>query len=101
MQNGINIHDPENNFIIIIDSMCNLDLLYYAAAHTGQTDPTHAATTHAKTLLRCLLRKEADAPVCGPMYSTFHITNFDPKTGGLKQQLTAQGYATESTWARG
>lgn len=101
VQNGINIRDPEENFIVIIDSMCNLDLLYYAAAHTGQTDLAHAATAHAKTLLKYLLRKEADAPVGGPMYSTFHVANFDPKTGALKQQLTAQGYAAESTWARG
>ena len=101
IQNGIDIRDPERNFIVIIDSMCNLDLLYYAAAHTGKTCLADAATTHAKTLLECLLRKEADAPVGGPMYSTFHVANFDPGTGVLKQQLTAQGYAAESTWARG
>lgn len=67
IQNGIDIRDPEQNFIVIIDSMCNLDLLYYAAARTGQTHLADAATTHAKTLLKCLLRKEADAPAGGPM----------------------------------
>ena len=101
IQNSIDIRDPETNFIVIIDSMCNLDLLYYAAVHTGQHHLAEAATLHAKTLLKCLLRKEADEPDGGSMYSTFHVANFDPRTGVLKQQLTAQGYAAESTWARG
>jgi hypothetical protein len=50
-QNGVAITDMQENFLIIIDSMCNLDLLFYVAAHTGQTELADAAMIHAKTLM--------------------------------------------------
>ncbi|KAF4463471.1 glucuronyl hydrolase [Fusarium albosuccineum] len=100
-QDGVEIADMTKNFLVIIDSMCNLDLLYYAAAHTGQTELADAATTHAKTLIRTLLRKEALSSVGSPMYSTFHVANFDPRNGDIKEKRTGQGYSAPSTWARG
>lgn len=101
VQHGIDISDMASNFLVIIDSLCNLDLLYYAAAHTGETHLAEAATTHAKTLLRTHLRKEADPSVDRLMYSTVHVVNFDPATGEMKERLTAQGYSASSTWSRG
>ncbi|KAG9500280.1 hypothetical protein J7337_008755 [Fusarium musae] len=100
-QNGVDISSMTDDFLVIIDSMCNLDLLYYAAAQTGQTEMAEAATAHAKALIKALLRKETDDSVGRTMYSTFHVVNFDPKNGSVKEKRTGQGYAANSTWARG
>ncbi|KAK6215240.1 unsaturated glucuronyl hydrolase [Colletotrichum tabaci] len=102
-QHGVAITSLTDDFLVIIDSMCNLDLLYYAAAHTGDADLAEAATTHARTLMAANLRPETDprGVVQGKLYSTIHVVNFDPKDGGIKERRTGQGYAAESTWARG
>ncbi|RGP78673.1 glucuronyl hydrolase [Fusarium longipes] len=100
-QDGVDISSMTEDFLVIIDSMCNLDLLYYAAAQTGQTEMAEAATTHAKALIKALLRSETDKSVGRTMYSTFHVANFDPNTGFIKEKRTGQGYAASSTWARG
>lgn len=102
----IEILDQADNMVVIIDSMCNLDLLYYASHHIGDQSLAKMATAHALTLLRSHLRPE---PMCsslkdayqGQWYSTCHVANIDPKTGALKCRLSAQGYAHESTWSRG
>jgi hypothetical protein len=100
-QNGVEISNMDENFLVIIDSMCNLDLLYYAAAHTGQQEYANAATAHAKTLIETHLRKEQQSSDGQIMYSTLHVANFDPKTGAIKEKRTGQGYSASSTWARG
>lgn len=103
----IKILDQHDNMIVIIDSLCNLDLLYYASKHVHNgIDLADIATAHATTLLRSHLRPEPVLPTSkdgyeGPWYSTCHVANIDPKTGSLKRRLTAQGYAHETTWARG
>lgn len=104
----IQILDQEDNMIVIIDSMCNLDLMYYASHHMQDPALAEMATAHAETVLRSHLRPEnvvlsERSKVCytGPWYSTCHVANIDPKSGTLKQRLTAQGYAHESNWARG
>ncbi|OBT56878.1 hypothetical protein VE04_01976 [Pseudogymnoascus sp. 24MN13] len=84
--------DMEEDFLVIIDSMCNLDLLYYAGAQTGNQRLIDIATTHAHTVLRAIVRDD---------WSTYHLIDFDPKTGTVKQQLTNQGYRDWSTWSRG
>ncbi|KAF2798060.1 glycoside hydrolase family 88 protein, partial [Melanomma pulvis-pyrius CBS 109.77] len=103
----IEILDQEDNMIVIIDSLCNLDLLYYASkyAHDG-SDLADMATAHAETLLESHLRPELTLSISrdgykGQWYSTCHVANLDPKTGRTKRRLTAQGYANGSTWARG
>ncbi|KAF9876918.1 unsaturated glucuronyl hydrolase [Colletotrichum karsti] len=102
-QHGVTITSLTDDFLVIIDSMCNLDLLYYAASHTGETYLWEAATKHAKTLIKSNLRPEKDprGEVKGPFYSTIHVLNFDPKNGDIKERRTGQGYNAESTWARG
>lgn len=105
-QKGVNITSMDHDFLVIIDSMCNLDLLFYAAAHTGRDELSVAATRHAHKLLRTHLRHETGVysqrkGFSGPLFSTFHVANFDPTTGDLKEIRTGQGYAKDSTWARG
>ncbi|KAL4975134.1 Six-hairpin glycosidase-like protein [Aspergillus desertorum] len=104
-QADVNITSLEDDCLVIIDSMMNLDLLYYAANHLGDARLGQIATTHAKTVMRSLLRREPYPDEEGESslqhYSTYHVVNFDPKTGGIKAHRTAQGYAKDSTWARG
>ncbi|EEY22856.1 unsaturated glucuronyl hydrolase [Verticillium alfalfae VaMs.102] len=99
-QHGVNITSQTDDFLVIIDSMCNLDLLYYVASHTGDVGLWHAATRHAKTLIATNLRPEKGAGG-RELFSTVHVVNFDPKTGNLKERRTGQGFHATSTWARG
>lgn len=106
----IEILDQTENMIVIIDSMCNLDLLYYASHHAQEPGLADMATAHALTVLRSHLRPEpvpepalsmSNDAYNGQWYSTCHVANIDPRNGELKLRLSAQGYAHESTWARG
>jgi hypothetical protein len=106
LQDGVSITSMEDDFLVIVDSLMNLDLLYYAAAQTGQVELSEAATEHAKTLINTILRPEPCAKssfpgFSGTMYSTIHVLNFSPKTGEIKERRTGQGYSATSTWARG
>lgn len=107
LKKNLEIRDRTENMIIIIDSLCNLDLLYYAAEHCPDGQELYdIATSHAYVLLRSHLREEKPVPLSkrcytGPWYSTCHVANIDPRTGELKARLTHQGYDNESTWARG
>ncbi|KAL6912497.1 hypothetical protein FSST1_010257 [Fusarium sambucinum] len=106
LKNDITVTDTENNLLVIIDSMCNLDLLFYAAAQTGEQRLADIAATHATTLLKTHLRPEGAKSLVkdgysGQLYSTCHVANITPQTGGLKWRWTAQGYANDSTWSRG
>lgn len=100
-QQGVDISSPTDDFLVIIDSMCNLDLLYYAAACTGETELRDAATAHAKTLIKSHLRPEKDPRGNMKLLSSIHVINFDPKSGAIKEKRTGQGYDANSTWARG
>ncbi|KAI3557917.1 unsaturated glucuronyl hydrolase [Colletotrichum abscissum] len=102
-QHGVTITSLTDDFLVIIDSMCNLDLLYYAASHTDEQELWDAATRHAKTLIKSNLRVEKDSRgiIKEKMYSNVHVVNFNPKDGEIKERRTGQGYAAESTWARG
>jgi hypothetical protein len=104
-QEDVSITDMETNFLCIIDSMCNMDLLYYAAAQTGQAELSEAATSHSEKLITGgLLREERDKHregYSGMLYSTYHVINFNPRNGEVKQRRTRQGYSDDSTWARG
>ncbi|KAH7159459.1 Six-hairpin glycosidase-like protein [Dactylonectria estremocensis] len=94
----------EQNFIVIVDSLCNLELLFYAAAHSGMTHLADAAIIHAKTLATTHLRAEASKHrrgFDGMLYSSAHVVNFSPCTGEIKERRTVQGYRTASTWSRG
>lgn len=79
-------------FPVIIDNMMNLELLYFATKVTGDKRYAEIATTHARTTAREHFRKDN---------STYHVVNYDPKTGKPLNKQTCQGFADNSTWARG
>ncbi|MGV3541227.1 MAG: glycoside hydrolase family 88 protein [Rufibacter sp.] len=77
---------------VIIDNMMNLELLFFASKQTG--DPTYKdiAIKHADNTLKNHFR---------PDYSSYHVVNYDEATGQVLHQETNQGFADNSTWARG
>ncbi|MEO8854735.1 MAG: glycoside hydrolase family 88 protein [Ginsengibacter sp.] len=81
-----------NDFLVIIDNMMNLELLFWATRTTGDSSFYKIAVTHANTTMRNHFR---------PDYSSFHVVNYNPVTGAVQQKRTAQGAADSSAWARG
>ena len=82
----------KQDFLVIIDNMMNLELLFWATKVTGDSTYYKIAVTHANTTLKNHFR---------PDNSSYHVINYDSETGNVKQKRTAQGYADESAWARG
>ncbi len=76
----------------IIDTMMNLELLFWAAKETGDFSLYDVAYKHAIICMNEHVRKN---------YSSYHVVQFDPTTGKVKAKHTHQGFADESTWARG
>jgi unsaturated chondroitin disaccharide hydrolase len=80
------------DFLVIIDNMMNLELLFWATKVSGDSSFYKIAVTHANTTIKNHFR---------PDNSSYHVVNYDPETGAVKQKRTAQGVADESAWARG
>ncbi len=80
------------HYPVIIDNMMNLELLFFASKVTGDTSFRHIAITHALTTMKNHIR---------PDYSTYHVVDYDTITGKVLHRETCQGYANNSTWARG
>lgn len=77
---------------MIIDSMMNVPLLYWATRESGDPRYEDIARRHVHTLMRLLVRKDG---------SVHHIAVVDPKTGELLDYPEGQGYASGSSWSRG
>lgn len=84
--------DKVYQYPVIIDNMMNLELLFFATKVTGDSSFYRTAITHANTTLANQFRKD---------YSSYHVVCYDPATGKVQARETAQGYADNSTWARG
>lgn len=80
------------DFPVIIDNMMNLELLFFASKANGDTSFRHIAVTHALNTMKNQIRKD---------YSSYHVVCYDTATGKVLAKETAQGYADNSTWARG
>lgn len=86
-------HQPDRwKFPVIIDNMMNLEMLFRATQLTGDSTFWHIAVTHANTTMRNHFR---------PDYSSYHVVDYDPQTGAVRMQCTAQGYSDDSYWSRG
>ena len=81
-----------SDFLVIIDNMMNLELLFWATKTTGDSSFYKIAVTHANTTMKNHFR---------PDYSSYHVVNYNAQTGEVQQRKTAQGYADSSAWARG
>jgi len=80
------------DYLVIIDNMMNLELLFWATRATGDSSFYKIAVTHANTTMKNHFR---------PNYSSYHVINYDAETGTVKEKKTAQGFSNESAWARG
>lgn len=78
--------------VVIIDTMMNLELLFWAAQEFGLPELYDIAYKHAITCLNEHVRDN---------FSSYHVVEFDPNTGELLKKYTHQGWVDESTWARG
>lgn len=81
-----------NDYVVIIDNMMNLELLFWAAEATGDSTFYDIAVKHADTTLKNHFRADN---------SLYHGINYDPKTGGIQSYQGGQGVSEQSAWARG
>jgi len=82
----------DDSYLVIIDNMMNLELLFWASEYSGDKKYYDIAVKHANTTLKNHFRED---------HSSYHVVNYNSKTGEVKRKRTAQGYADESAWARG
>jgi unsaturated chondroitin disaccharide hydrolase len=77
---------------VIIDTMMNLDMLFWASREGGEPLFREQALAHAHTSLEHQVR---------PDFSTSHGAEFNPETGQFLGQRTHQGLSASSCWSRG
>lgn len=82
----------DRDSLMIIDTMLNIELLFWAAQVTGDYSLYDIAYKHALTCMKEHVRTD---------FSSYHVIRFDPQTGKVVQKRTHQGVSDESTWARG
>lgn len=81
-----------HHFEVIVDSLMNLGLLFWAGDHGGPHAWKRIATRHALTVAQHFVRRDG---------STIHLVDFDPRTGVVLGTANPQGYSADSTWSRG
>lgn len=79
-------------FPVIMDNMLNLELLFAATKLTKDSAYYNIAVAHADKTLANHFREDG---------GSYHVVDYDPATGDVKHKHTHQGYAHQSTWARG
>lgn len=77
---------------VIIDNMMNLELLFNATRLSGDSSFYKLAVSHADKTITHHYR---------PDYSCYHVVDYSLTDGSVRNRHTAQGYAHESSWARG
>ena len=77
---------------VIVDSMMNIPLLYWASETIGDPRFTYVAEDHADTIMNNTVRGDG---------SCNHILVFDPTNGELLETPAGQGYKDGSSWSRG
>ena len=82
----------EWKYPVIIDNMMNLELLTWAAREGDGKHLQNIAVSHADLTLKNHFREDA---------SSFHVVDYDPETGAVSGKMTFQGFADDSSWARG
>lgn len=77
---------------VIIDSLMNIPLLYWASEEHNDPRYRYIAENHADTVLRTHLRDDG---------SVNHIVSLDPANGEVIESFGGQGYEVGSSWSRG
>ncbi len=84
--------NDDHNGWVIIDSMMNIPLLYWAAEEHNDSRYRYIAEHHADTVMRTHLRNDG---------SVNHIVSLDPTNGEVIESFGGQGYEVGSSWSRG
>lgn len=82
----------KDDLVVIIDNMMNLELLFWATHNSGDSTYYKIAVNHADKTMKNHFRSD---------YSSYHEVIYDENTGEIKAQITNQGAADDSSWARG
>lgn len=77
---------------VIIDNMMNLEMLCWVSDNGGDKRFKEIAISHANTTLKTHFRADN---------SSYHLVDYDLKTGQIIKKITWQGLADSSAWARG
>lgn len=85
-------HGNDWKFPVIVDNMMNLELLNWAYRESKDKRFWDVSITHANTTMKNHFRKD---------YSSYHVIDYDPETGAVRNKHTFQGAEHESAWARG
>ena len=81
-----------SDYLVIIDNMMNLELLFWAARNGGGQYLYDIACKHAETTMKHQFRKD---------YSCYHVAVYDTLDGHFIKGVTHQGLSDDSMWARG
>ncbi|UJR32401.1 hypothetical protein I4U23_019863 [Adineta vaga] len=84
--------DSPQGFLVIIDNMMNLELLFEASNQTNNQTWYNMAWQHANRTMYEHFRADN---------STYHVVEYNETDGSVIRKYTAQGYADWSTWSRG
>jgi len=84
--------DEERGGWMIIDTMMNLELLFKSAEIFNNPEWYRVAYAHALTTMEQSFRSDG---------STYHVIEFNQKTGEVTKKRTHQGLADKTAWARG
>lgn len=76
----------------IMDTMMNLEMLFWAAKNGGDPALYDMAVRHAETTMRYHFRPDG---------TCYHVAVYDLESGDFMRGCTHQGYSDESVWARG
>ena len=82
----------EWQFPVIIDNMMNLELLFEATNISTDSSYYKLAVKHANTTLKNHFRADN---------SCYHVVDYDTIANKPRIKVTHQGFANESSWARG
>lgn len=85
-----NMEWPQHN--TIIDNLINLELLFWASKNGGADSLYDIAVRHAEMTMIHHFRDD---------FTSYHVVVYDKKSGQRIKQVTHQGNADESMWARG
>ena len=77
---------------VIIDNMMNLELLIWAADHSGNDSLRRMAVSHADKTMEHHFR---------PDFSSWHVVSYDTISGQPHLKQTHQGCSDNSAWSRG
>ena len=84
--------DPDKTFLVIIDNLMNLELLFHASRVSGRMDFANAAIIHSRSTAEKQIREDG---------SHWSMIVCDTLSGEVLQRTTWQGYSDNSTWSRG